>query len=211
MSVQQGLPKDGLLLLAGPEPALDLSVVLKQPSGPASEGGPEPLRWEGCGARLPLHGGEGSPWHLVQPRARQALLRLPRSLASSGDSLCGLLWQLRWVRQDGGGGAQMPQGAEHRWKTGRGRCEDADVRDSFEPHNGRHAWPHTHSHRDGSSACRAGGALSSPLGQTAGGPLCRDLGTHTSLPLRQLPKPYLPADGQQSQDLPAHPLVLPCL
>lgn len=52
MSVQQGLPEDGLLLLAGPEPALDLSVVLKQPSGPASEGGPEPLRWEGRGARL---------------------------------------------------------------------------------------------------------------------------------------------------------------
>lgn len=118
--------------------------MLKRPSGPASEGGPEPLRWEGRGARLPLHGREGSPWHLVQPHTHQALLRLPRSLADSGDSLCGLLWQLGRVRQDGGGGAQMPEGVQHRWKTGRGRCEDMDMREASSPTmDGTHSLTHT--------------------------------------------------------------------
>lgn len=48
------------------------------------------------------------------------LLRLPRSLANSGDSRGRLLWQLGWVRQNGGGGAQVPEGVQRSWKTGWG-------------------------------------------------------------------------------------------
>lgn len=43
------------------------------------------------------------------------LLRLPRSLANSGDSRGRLLWQLGWVRQNGGGGAQVPEGVQRSW------------------------------------------------------------------------------------------------
>lgn len=118
-SSQQGVPKAGLLLLAGPEPASDLSMVSCAAWWPRLEGGPEALGQERCGRGLLSAGRKGSPRHLLSPRSHEVLLRLPRSLANSGDGLCGLLRQLGRVGQDGCGGAQVPEGVQHSWKTGR--------------------------------------------------------------------------------------------
>lgn len=77
------------------------------------EGGPEALGQERCGRGLLSAGRKGSPRHLLSPRSHEVLLRLPRSLANSGDGLCGLLRQLGRVGQDGCGGAQVPEGVQH--------------------------------------------------------------------------------------------------
>lgn len=55
------------MLLAGPEPASDLSVAFERPRGLAElEGGPEALRQERCGMQPPLHRQGRVFWHLVR-------------------------------------------------------------------------------------------------------------------------------------------------
>lgn len=78
--------------------------------------------------RLGRQGLVGSP-PLGQAPQCLWLLGLPRSLAGLGHGLARLLRQPRWVRQDRGAPAQLPQGVQHHYIKKRKRQES--IRKSY--------------------------------------------------------------------------------